>query len=345
MWVDVATAGLMKFMPMRRRSGDLRACFGTIRALLLPLMVAITTWPAANASPDAPGTATLGTEAGCRRYSGLPSGFGRAPLAGMRWIAAGRHRLGNARGYAEERNGAEVELPGFWIDRTEVSNAQFAVFVAATGHVTAAERQGTAVGFSAPATPGTPVAPNSWWKLAQGADWRHPTGPGSDLAGKDNHPVVNLAYEDALAYARWLGRTLPSEAQWEYAARAGLDNAAADALARERDGKPASNAWQGLFPYRDEGRDGHRGLAPVGCYPANAFGLHDMVGNAWEWTRDLWAPLPAAAPEASAARVIKGGSYLCSTDWCARARASSRQPQESDLAALHLGFRTVRNEP
>lgn len=319
---------------------------GLFAGLALVLLLAVRQWPAANAAATAPAPAKLGSEADCRRYGGLPSGFGREPLAGMQWIPAGRHRLGSARGYAEERNGAEVEIDGFWIDRTEVSNAQFAAFVAATGHVTAAERQGAAVGFTAPATPDTPVAPNRWWTLAKGADWRHPTGPGSEIAGKDNRPVVNLAYADALAYARWLGRELPSEAQWEYAARAGLDNAAADALARERDGKPASNAWQGLFPYRDEGRDGHRGLAPVGCYPANGFGLYDTVGNAWEWTRDLWAPLPAGAPEpAAVARVIKGGSYLCSTDWCARARASSRQPQESDLAALHLGFRTVRAGP
>ena len=205
---------------------------------------------------------------------------------------------------------------------------------------------------------------NQWWRYVAGADWRHPSGPASSIEGRDSHPVVNVAYEDALAYAEWAGRALPTEAQWEFAARGGLDGATYswgeeyyDPVAGWR-----ANSWQGLFPLKDDAEDGHAGTAPVGCFAPNGYGLFDMAGNVWEYARDWYVPehppSPATNPQgphmALAAQyagptgpsiVIKGGSYLCAPNFCARYRPAARQPQELSLGASHLGFRTVLNDP
>jgi formylglycine-generating enzyme required for sulfatase activity len=189
----------------------------------------------------------------------------------------------------------------------------------------------------------------AWWHLLKTASWRHPDGPGSGIEGREHDPVVDVTYADALAYARWLGRDLPDEVEWEYAARAGLDNPTSDASVRDAKGHWRANVWQGFFPLHDSGEDGYSGRAPVGCYPANGWGLHDMVGNVWEWTRDPWQDrhavatvrTTAASPDSPDRRVIKGGSFLCSTNYCTRARASSRQGQEATLPTSHIGFRTI----
>jgi formylglycine-generating enzyme required for sulfatase activity len=196
-----------------------------------------------------------------------------------------------------------------------------------------------------------------WWRYVPGANWRHPGGPATDIVGRGSFPVVTVTYEDAQAYAKWKGRRLPTEAEWEWAARAGQTTAGLD-----HDQPSAANTWQGAFPIVNSGEDGFVGLAPSGCYPPNALGLYDMIGNVWEITTDIWNPshqmLPTAAPDqmpadmrmgaatdGAGSRVIKGGSFLCAPNYCARYRSGSRQPQEEDLAASHLGFRTVLLAP
>jgi formylglycine-generating enzyme required for sulfatase activity len=196
-----------------------------------------------------------------------------------------------------------------------------------------------------------------WWRYIPGADWRHPLGPNSSISGKANHPAVHIAYADAEAYARWRGRSLPTEAEWEFAARGGLSEADfAWGDEPNPDGKWMANSWQGFFPFEDDGADGHHGTAPVGCYPMNGYGLFDMTGNVWEWATDWYraghmaisdgmvdpqGPAPMSPGMGGAVRVIKGGSWLCAPNFCARYRPSARQPQEADLGASHIGFRTV----
>ena len=177
-------------------------------------------------------------------------------------------------------------------------------------------------------TPGNP----NWWQWVPGADWRHPNGPGSSIDGRDTDPVVQVTYNDALAYARWAGASLPTEEQWEFAARAGR---AAMPEPLDQDGKPQANYYQGVFPARDIGTDGYTTRAPVGCFEPNAFGLHDMIGNVWEWTTSQ----PSAGEPTN---VIKGGSFLCAANYCARYRAAARQFQEHDLGTDHIGFRVVK---
>jgi len=186
----------------------------------------------------------------------------------------------------------------------------------------------------------------SWWHLDQQANWRHPDGARSSIEGRAHEPTVGVTYADATAYAHWLGHELPSEAQWEFAAKAGRGNDQADHSLRDAQGRPQANFWQGLFPLHDKAEDGYAGRAPVGCFASNPLGLHDMVGNVWEWTTDLYVSHGDAVeqppPRGSAVRhVIKGGSFLCADNYCVRARASSREGQEADLPASHLGFRTV----
>jgi sulfatase modifying factor 1 len=324
-------------------------------------------------------TAAAAGQAGplCGGYAGVPQGFGPAGggepnRAGMVAVQGGSFTLGSREGYPEEGEPQRRRVRDFWMDRHEVTNAQFAAFVKATGYLTRAERPLDAWAY--PGVPRERLVPSSvvfvppdgpasaygWWKLVPGADWRHPRGPDSSIAGLDNHPVVHIAYEDALAYARWLGRELPTEAQWEYAARGGLEGASYPwGHTPELRGQAMANSWQGRFPFQDSGADGHAGTAPVGCYPANAFGLLDVVGNVWEWTRDPWRdrhepgapasnPLevtlaPGDGPRGTVPRVIKGGSFLCAPDFCVRYRPASRQPQDPLLATQHLGFRTVLN--
>jgi sulfatase modifying factor 1 len=283
----------------------------------------------------------LVSQTACAAYSGVPDGFATDPRAGMVHVRGGAFVPGSSHGYHEEKPAGEVQVGDFYLDRTEVTNAQFARFVAATGYVTLAERSGRAPVFDRNAEPD---AEYGWWRLAA-ANWRAPDGPGT--SAQPNEPVVQLALEDAFAYAAWLGHDLPSEAEWEWAARAGLATGL-DAAPRDASGRPLANFWQGAFPAHDEGADGYRGRAPVGCFPANAFGLHDLVGNVWEWTREPWFGSHADAQGACQAErsgagafVIKGGSFLCSPDFCARYRVSARHREEVDMTGPHLGFRTV----
>jgi formylglycine-generating enzyme len=296
----------------------------------------------------------LGSESSCSAYGGLPPEWGRDPHAGMVWLSGGQFTFGSDAGYLDERPVREATVAGFWIDRTEVTNAQFAAFVVATGYVTDAERRGAGVIFRSPEVNGSgEVAYGSWWHEVAGANWRHPAGPASDLQGLMHHPVVQVTRADAQAYARWLGRRLPTEAEWEFAAKAGGAPERIERGPRGPDGRPSANFWQGQFPYLDLGEDGHKGLAPVGCFTANGYGLHDMIGNVWEWTADPWQGTAQAhgtdlaydhtrrRVDAAPRGLIKGGSFLCSTDYCVRYRASARHPQDLDVPAAHVGFRTV----
>lgn len=264
------------------------------------------------------------------------------PVAQMVWVEGGSFVMGDDPLYLEEGPPRTVIVDGFWISQTEVTNAQFAQFVNETGYLTHAERmppeiegaplemlqRGSAT-FRVP-TPDNP----GWWAWTVGADWRRPNGPDSSIEGRANDPVVQVTYDDALAYAEWAGMSLPSEEQWEYAARAGQSS-----LPEPRDsaGNPQANYYQGVFPVMDLGEDGYTSRAPVGCFEPNAFGLYDMIGNVWEWTTSSAARPDAAGP----VNVIKGGSFLCASNYCARYRAAARQFQERDLGTDHIGFRLV----
>ena len=296
----------------------------------------------------------LGIRAGCEAYDGLPSGWGHDPLAGMVRIRGGNFTPGSDSGYPDERPLGVVNVGDYWIDRSEVTRAQFGAFVAATGYVTEAERAGVAPVFQPPREGAQDAAPKSWWKVLKGADWRHPDGPDAPPAALDGRPVTLVTLADAQAYAGWRGNQLPSEAEWEFAARAGAASQGLGELPLDAQGKPAANYWQGIFPVFDAGEDGYAGLAPVGCFAANAFGLFDMIGNVWEWTTDTqWGALISHANgdpgqlrtilSAPRSMVIKGGSYLCADNYCARYRTAARERQEADLATSHVGFRTIRH--
>lgn len=329
------------------RRGRLRAILLGGGLLAAPALVAA--WFAQREAAPLPATAALGSPERCAAYGGLPPGWLQERRAGMTRIGGGLTELGSLRGYADERPLQHASLQAFWIDRTEVSNAQFAAFVAASGHVTQAERLGGGMVFVQPAQDAA-TGPLSWWQFRAGADWRHPEGPGSSLAGRANQPVVQVTRADALAYARWLGRDLPDEAEWETAAKAGRRNLDADTAVGKAEA-PQANFWQGNFPYDDEARDRYAGRAPVGCFAANPYGLHDAIGNVWEWTRDDYSGArqphghgDAGGDPAAQTAVIKGGSYLCAANFCVRYRASARHPQEAGLPTSHVGFRTVLRE-
>ena len=274
------------------------------------------------------------------------------PHPGMVWVPGGSFAMGDTV-YPEEKPVREMKVAGFWIDRHEVTNDEFAAFVTATGYVTVGERPVD------PAThPGLPpdmlkpgavvfVMPNKvdgsgdisqWWQYIPGANWRHPGGPDTNILGHENYPVVAVALEDIEAYARWKGRSLPDEAQWEWAARGGDPRPLA-----EHEQPKEANTWQGIFPVLNSGEDGFVGLAPAGCYKPNGYGLYDMIGNVWEWTADVFVPghraqEPSQSGESRAALanrsyVIKGGSFLCAPNYCMRYRSGAREPQEADLAA------------
>lgn len=285
----------------------------------------------------------------------------------MVWIAGGSFEFGDT-AYPEEQPVQTVSVKGFWMDRTEVTNAEFAEFINATHYVTVAERE-----VDAALHPGLPpdmqkpgavvfVMPNDltgkgqltpWWQYIPGASWRRPGGPDTSIEGRGAFPVVTVTIEDAQAYARWKGRMLPTEAQWEWAARAGQPRAEQD-----HNQPKQANTWQGLFPVVNSADDGFVGLAPAGCYSPNANGLFDMIGNAWELTTDIYQPhhrdingtTPDQAPTPlrtgqAVQRVIKGGSFLCAPNYCMRYRAGARQPQDEDLGASHLSFRTILIAP
>jgi sulfatase modifying factor 1 len=285
-----------------------------------------------------------------------------APHRGLVWIPAGTYAQGDTV-YPEEGPIRQMRVGGFWMDRHEVTNGEFASFANATGYVTTAERPvdrsahpelsgqmlkpGAAV-FVMPKTVLGMEDISQWWRYVPGANWRHPAGPGGTIIGRDDYPVVEVTHDDALAYAHWKHRDLPSEAQWEWAARAGNPAAGMD-----HDQPKNANTWQGIFPVLNSDDDGFVGLAPAGCYPPNAYGLYDMIGNVWELTSDIFIPrhgdLPGADQmpmmDASRRYVIKGGSFLCAPNYCMRYRSGSREGQEADLAASHLGFRTILRAP
>lgn len=231
--------------------------------------------------------------------------------------------------------GRAIPVGVFWIDRTEVTNREFGTFVKATGYVTTAEREGAGAVFRQPnALPRGYDDPSQWWALVPGADWRHPTGPSSDIAGQDDYPVVQLNFEDVEHYAKWRGGRLPTAAEWERAARGRQKSTRSPpSWAYAASGRPVANTWQGIFPISNAATDGHSGLAPVGCYPANEFGLYDMIGNVWEWT--------VARGSSDRARILKGGSHLCAMNYCANFRPAAWQEQEKDLPTSHIGFRLV----
>lgn len=299
----------------------------------------------------------------------------------MRWIEGGEFTMGSLCFYPEEGPLRRVQVAGFWIDTTPVTNREFAAFVAATGHVTTAEippdpkdypemlpgmdRAGSLV-FTKSPEPIDTSDPTQWWSFTFGADWRHPLGPDSSLEGIEDHPVTQVSWTDAAAYARWAGKDLPTEAEWEFAARGGLEAkeyAWGDELAPE--GRMLANYWQGLFPFANTLEDGWERTSPVRSYPANGYGLHDMIGNVWEWTQDWWdgarakgkaccvtsnprggtlkASLDAAVPGARIGRkVIKGGSHLCAANYCQRYRPAARHPETIDTSTCHIGFRCVK---
>ncbi len=266
-------------------------------------------------------------------------------------IPGGSFDMGDAGFYADEGPVVRLKVEPFRIDAHEVTNGQFAEFVAATGYVTSAERL---VEAGWPAN-GSAVFSAAQWQFVEGANWRHPEGPDSSIDGRDNDPVVQVSLEDARAYTQWAGRVLPSEAEWEYAARGGLERqpfAWGDVFTPG--GVYMANTWQGLFPEEDAGEDGHMGRAQVGCFPSNGYGLHDMIGNVWEWTEDPYYPdkrfeppegvlstgFDPMQPETPVG-VIKGGSFLCSPDFCGRYRPAARHAQNTGLGTNHIGFRTA----
>jgi formylglycine-generating enzyme required for sulfatase activity len=306
----------------------------------------------------------------------------RGGLDGMVYIAGGAFTMGSDAHYPEEAPAHRAAVDDFWMDRGPVTNRQFRRFVEATGHVTLAERppdpaaypgiqpemiKAGSLVFTRVAYPMPPVDFTRWWSFCFGASWRRPRGPGSSLKGLEDHPVVHVAYEDAAAYARWAGKELPTEAEWEFAARGGLDGKAyawGDELAP--DGKMLANYWQGAFPWQNLATDGYEGTSPVGTFPANGFGLHDMIGNVWEWTADWFADrhpdkqagsccIPRnprggredasydpCAPEIRIGRkVLKGGSHLCAPNYCQRYRPAARYAQPVDTSTSHVGFRCV----
>ena len=302
---------------------------------------------------------------------------------GMAWVPGGSFLMGSEDFYPEERPVRRVTVDGFWMDEHLVTVAEFRRFVKATGYVTVAERPldpaqypdadpsllhpGSAV-FCPTSGPVDLRDPAQWWRYVPAADWRHPSGPGSSLDGLDRHPVTHVAAEDADAYAAWAGKELPTEAEWEFAARGGLDGAVFtwgdDPSPR---GRTMANTWQGQFPWQDLKTGRWHRTSPVKSFPANGFGLYDMAGNAWEWTSDYFATRPAGpaqhacctprnprvtSAEASLVagepgahiprRVIKGGSHLCAPNYCLRYRPAARQGEAVDTSTSHLGFRCIR---
>lgn len=284
--------------------------------------------------------------------------------AGMVWIGGGSFRMGSEDFYPEEAPVRRVEVAGFWIEPHPVTVAQFRRFVKATGHVTVAERTPRAADYPGAdpslLVPGSlvfqrPRGPvglddyRAWWAYVPGADWRRPEGPASDVYSRARHPVTHVAYEDAAAYAAWAGRALPTEAEWEYAARGGLDGARfAWGDDEFPDGRLMANTWHGEFPWQNLRLDGHERTSPCGAFPANGYGLFDMTGNVWEWTCERFAAAAeerccggAGDGEAFPRNVIKGGSHLCAPNYCLRYRPAARQGETIDTSTSHIGFRCV----
>ena len=305
-----------------------------------------------------------------------------SPTGDMLWIPGGTFRMGSNDHYPEEAPVHRVTVDGFWIDRTPVTNRQFKQFVRTTGHVTTAEiapdpkdypgalphmlYAGSLV-FVPPRSAVDLRDWSQWWTFLKGADWRHPYGPKSNVKRLDNHPVVHVSLSDALAYAKWAGRDLPTEAEWEFAARGGLDGAefawGEQFMPR---GVQMANIWQGNFPLQKLNENGYKRTSPAGAFPPNGYGVCDMIGNVWEWTSDWYTPKheadaakPCCIPENPRGgreqqsydrcqpnikiprKVIKGGSHLCAPNYCRRYRPAARHAEAMDTSTSHLGFRCV----
>jgi sulfatase modifying factor 1 len=318
---------------------------------------------------------------------------------GMAWIPGGKFLMGSdyKLAQANERPAHDVQVHGFWMDRYHVTNAQFRKFVKATGYVTTAERKPDWETLRVQLPPGTPRPPDSamvagamvfvgtseavpledysrWWRYVPGANWQHPSGPDSSIEGKDDHPVVQVSYEDAQAYAKWVGKRLPTEAEWEFAARGGLDQATyAWGNQFAPGGKQMANVWQGQqpqsFPIVNPKAGGAVGTSPVGTFPANGYGLSDMTGNAWQWVADWyradqfrreastggvienpvgpsdsWDPADPGVPVDAPKRVTRGGSFLCNETYCLSYRPSARRGTDPYNSMSHLGFRLVMDQ-
>jgi formylglycine-generating enzyme len=307
---------------------------------------------------------------------------GPAPDLDMAWVPGGRFRMGSDAWYPEEQPVHPVRVDGFWMDDHPVTVAEFRRFVRATGYVTLAERPldpadhpdavpellvPGALVFHGTSGPVPLNDYRQWWSYIPGARWDQPEGPGSDTRGRERHPVTQVAYEDALAYATWAGKELPTEAEWEFAARGGLDQASypwGDEFAPR--GKMMANTWQGEFPWQNLELDGYRGTSPVKRFPPNGYGLYDMAGNVWEWTSHFFTPRhPDEAEHSCCAprnprvvspdgsyevgrpgetiprRVTKGGSHLCAPNYCHRYRPAARQGEAIDTSTGHIGFRCI----
>lgn len=303
--------------------------------------------------------------------------------ADMIWIPGGTFRMGSDEHYIEEAPAHRARIDGFWIDRTPVTNRQFLEFVRATNHVTFAEiapdpkdypgalphmlRAGSLV-FSPPKRPVDDLRDwGQWWTFKFGANWRRPYGPRTSLSGLNDHPVVHVAYSDALAYAKWAGKDLPTEAEWEFAARGGLDGtefAWGDEFAPG--GRQMANTWQGAFPHENLRLDGYERTSPVASFPPNGYGVYDMIGNVWEWTSDWYSPRHETDAEKACCiptnprggcaetshdahqpdiriprKVLKGGSHLCAPNYCRRYRPAARHPEPVDTSTSHVGFRCI----
>jgi formylglycine-generating enzyme len=302
------------------------------------------------------------------------------PAENMVWIPGGSYLMGSDKHYPEEAPAHHVTVEGFWMDKCTVTNAQFSRFVEQTGYTTIAERELNPADYP-DALPGM-LIPGSvvfrqppqrvdlnnhfnWWTFMPGANWRHPTGPGSSLKALAKHPVVHVAYEDAAAYAVWAGKELPTEAEWEFAARGGLESAEFTWGDEQMPkGRMMANTWQGEFPVENLLTDGYKRTSPTGAFPPNGYGLYDMAGNVWEWSTDWWLEhkdIPnsccasfnpkGGAPERSfdpgqpkiriPRKVLKGGSYLCADNYCFRYRPAARIPQQVDTGTCHQGFRCI----
>ncbi|MEI6231658.1 MAG: formylglycine-generating enzyme family protein [Planctomycetota bacterium] len=345
-----------------------------ILALICPLLlvaVAVVYVGKAKTSTEptvAPTAETVGAGTKVAATSSKP-----AP-EGMVWIAGGTFAMGSKDGKPDEQPIHEVAVDGFWMDKNVVTNEQFEAFVKATGYVTVAEKKPDAKDFpDAPPEalvagsvcfrppPGDVPLDNHmvWWAYVAGANWRHPDGPNSDLKGLEKYPAVHICYFDAEAYAKWAGKRLPTEAEWEYAARAGLKSQTYPwGSELNPGGRWMTNIWQGRFPNENTSTDGYKGAAPVGTFPPNAFGLYDMSGNVWQWVADWYrpdyynysasknptGPADSADPEEPGIqkRVTRGGSYLCSDSYCVGYRCSARMKSSPDTGLCHTGFRCVK---
>lgn len=261
-------------------------------------------------------------------------------------IPGGTFVMGTDSGYPEEAPARDVTVEPFFMASHEVTNAEFSAFVEATDYVSVAERKPDPnlhpdipkeklVAGSAVFLPPTSQSNAYWWQFTPGASWRSPSGVGSDINSKEHHPVVHIAYEDALAYARWKGADLPTEAEWEFAARGGLLGKKFEWGDDSDKRVEKANTWQGAFPIQNTEEDGFSGLAPVGCYSRNGYGLYDMTGNVWEWVKSDETHIQENTG------VLKGGSFLCAKNYCQRYRPAARHNQELDFSANHIGFRIV----